>query len=66
MTAPPPAERSIPAPANQALAGGEEVRSSLANGSTPSAGMLHSCPAPNPPWELGTPRSKVRKRAQGP
>lgn len=42
MTAPPAAERSIPARANQACAGREAVRSSLANRIAPSAGMLHS------------------------
>lgn len=42
MTAPPAAERSIPARANQACAGREAVRSSLTNRSALSAGMLHS------------------------
>lgn len=42
MTAPPAAERSIPARANQACAGREAVRSSLANRSALSKGMLHS------------------------
>lgn len=49
MTAPPAAERSIPAPANQARAGGEAVRSSLANSGAPSARMLHSRPSPQLP-----------------
>lgn len=62
MTAAPAAERSIPAPANQVNAGWEAVRSSLANSSAPSAGMLQrSGPTPSP-------RSlPVRvRRAQGP
>ena len=42
MTAPPAAERSIPARANQAGAGRAAVRASLANRIAPSAGLLHS------------------------
>lgn len=50
MTAPPAAERSIPARANQACAGREAVRSSLANRSALSKGMLHlHLPLPSHP-----------------
>lgn len=52
MTAPPAAERSIPARANQACAGREAVRSSLANRSAPSSGMLHLHLPPPPPQLL--------------
>ena len=51
MTAPPAAERSIPAPANQALAGREAVRSSLANSSAP--GCRDAAFAPQHPLPLG-------------
>lgn len=44
MTAPPAAEHSIPARANQACASREAVRSSLTNRSALSARMLHSHP----------------------
>lgn len=64
MTAPPAAEHSIPARANQACASREAVRSSLTNRSALSARMLHSHPPPNS-WELRTLRPRVRKRSQG-
>lgn len=65
MTAPPAAERSIPVRANQACAGREAVRSSLANRIAPSAGMLHSHLTPPPhSWELRTLRPRVRRRSQ--
>lgn len=69
MTAPPAAERSIPARANQACADREAVRSSLANRSALSKEMLHL--HLHPPhhhhhthsWELRTLRPRVRRRS---
>ena len=63
-------ERSIPAPANQARADREAVRSSLANSSAPSSTDAAFAPQPSSSWELRTPGSRVRRgarrKAQGP
>lgn len=69
MTAPPAAERSIPALANEARAGGEAVRSSLANRGAPSSRMLHLRPSPQllPPHPpvLGAGDPRVESQEEG-
>lgn len=63
MTALPAAERSIPAPANQALAGREAVRSSLANSNAP--GLGDAAFAPQHPLLLGARDPRVEDEEEG-